>query len=74
MTPNRRPIDKGTLEAIVEIHGLTTVLEMLSEVCAEKAEHEQHEAPARRWRQTSVWLGQILTNLPRRGRRLRTTA
>jgi hypothetical protein len=36
---NRRPIDKDTLEAIIDHHCLTTVVEMLSEICAEKAEH-----------------------------------
>jgi hypothetical protein len=36
---NHRPIDKNTLEAIIDLHGLTEVVRMLSEICAEKAEH-----------------------------------
>jgi hypothetical protein len=72
---NRRPIDKGTLEAIVDIHGLTNVVTMLAEVCAEKAEQNcQDEVLARKWHRASVRLGQIFTNLPRRGRALRTSA
>jgi hypothetical protein len=73
MTPNRRPIDKDTLGAIIDIHGLIPVLEMLAEVCHEKAE-QVDEVLARRWRDVSIQLGRISTGLPRRSRVLRTSA
>jgi hypothetical protein len=77
-TPNRRSIDKDTLEAIIDIHTLNDVVAMLSELCAEKAEHIeenwQDEALAKQWRRFSVALGQVFTKLPRRGRALRTSA
>jgi hypothetical protein len=67
--PNRRAIDKDSLEAIIDIHGLTNVVAMLSELCAEKAEHVlvnwQDEVLAKKWHRASAQLDQISTKLPR---------
>jgi hypothetical protein len=76
--PNRRPCDKDTLEGIIDIHGLPEVVRMLAEICSEKAEHIlvnwDDKALADRWNKASAQIGQALSLLPRRGRKLRTSA
>jgi hypothetical protein len=67
--PNRRAIDKDSLEAIVDIHGLTDVVEMLDEICKEKAVHIietfKDEELALRWWRASKKLGQLAPKLPK---------
>lgn len=52
-TSELRASDKEQLEAFVDGHGLTTVCEMLAEICEDKAEHLrvnwQDEPTARMW-------------------------
>jgi hypothetical protein len=66
---NRRPIDKDSLEGIIDLHNLTDVVTMLAEICAEKAEHIDSKWKdgklAGKWYRASVQLDQLAPELPR---------
>jgi hypothetical protein len=66
---NRRPIDKDTLEAIIDLHSLTDVVTMLSEICALKAEHInfhwQDNKLTKKWHRAGFQLYQLAANLPK---------
>jgi hypothetical protein len=67
--PNRRAIDKDSLEAIIDIHGLPDVVLMLSEICALKAEHVnfywQDDKLTKKWHRAGFQLFKLAADLPK---------